>query len=82
MDERYVTCACFTEALHLVYDEDSRELFVSIYAQAGARPSWRHRLSSIWRILTTGHPYDDEIILDRSSLHALTTWLQEHDDVS
>lgn len=84
MDERYISCACFGEALHLVRyeDEGSVSLSLSVYEPRGSRPSWRWRLKYIWRILTKGHPYEDEVILTQPQVHELVTWLQEFDDTN
>lgn len=80
LHEKYLTCACFGEALHLVYDEEDKELYLSIYEPRGSKPSWRWRLKYIWRILTKGTPYHDELILNQVQTHELVTWLQEFDD--
>lgn len=80
LHEHYLTCACFGEALHLVYDAEEKELYLSVYEPRGLTPSWSWRLKYIWRILTKGTPYQDELILNQAQTHELVTWLQEFDD--
>ena len=81
MNTKYLTCACFAEALRVTIDEEDGELYLTVMEPRGVRSTWSWRLRVIWRILTKGVPFDDEIILQSDERHAFTAWLQEHDDV-
>lgn len=57
-------CCCGTEALHVWRDDDGT-VYVSSWAPKNQREGWRRRLQHIWRIITTGEPWDDEIVLTK-----------------
>ena len=66
--EKYISCSCGSEALHLYKHADEDELYISIYERGYAqdnRYTWKQRLKHCWFILLYGKPYGDQIVLDR-----------------
>jgi len=73
-------CSCGGEHLHLEWDvmsEDIVTLSLSIWKpHSQNKTSWRQRLRHIWRILRTGDPYGDQVLLDKPTVDAMVTYLQ------
>lgn len=56
-------CSCGSEALHVWRDDDTGLVYLSTWAPKRYAKGWTRRLRHIWRIVTTGEPWDDEIVL-------------------
>lgn len=57
----FVECGCYGEGLHLSADD---EVYLSLWTfHRNSKPTWRHRPRYIWRIVTHGDPYGDQIVL-------------------
>lgn len=76
--EEFIVCDCHCEGLFFSYipmegdtTDDPAFVSVSLWDMWSQKPSWRHRLRHIWRILTKGEPYKDEITLCRSGVERL-----------
>jgi hypothetical protein len=72
-------CRCGGEALRVSHDPDPEwdygiELAFWSVGQV-RRPDWRYRLRHVWRILRTGTPYSDYIILNHEDADRLAEWL-------
>lgn len=65
MTERLVTCECHVEGIHLTRFKDDPDLYLSMWEARyyNGKPDWRTRLRHIWRIIRTGRPFDDELVL-------------------
>jgi len=75
----FVRCACFGEGLRLTYTEDG-EFSVSMWKDRGYhKTEWRQRMRHIWRILTKGEPWDDEIVLHMDEARKLAAFIIEPD---
>lgn len=74
-----IKCSCYSELLHLEWDEELKLLDLSIWAHYGSKNklSWRQRLRYCWRILTSGKPYGDQMILDKESISAIVEYLNQ-----
>lgn len=60
----YISCSCYGELALINNDEDF--IYLSHYEHGNHKNSklrWGSRLNFIWRILTTGKPYSDQIVL-------------------
>ena len=72
----YVTCDCYSEVLKVATDEDCPgDAFFSIY-KSGSR-SFTNRLRMLWKVITTGEPYEDEIILNIKEIRKLIKFLRK-----
>jgi hypothetical protein len=78
MIEKFFTCACFGEGLRVSYDAEDKSWYVTLWRQ-GYREStdWTHRLRHIWRILRTGQPWHDQVLLNDDEAKALGKFLTE-----
>lgn len=72
---KFVPCSCGAEVLQVVYDEEDNLYYLCIYEIKRPRTLW-HRLRLIWKILRTGEPYEDQIVLDKEGAKELRTSLQ------
>jgi hypothetical protein len=85
-----VTCDCIGECsdIHIVKStetvegklgpEEQSEFYLSFQPKANFRFSFWHRLKHAWRVLKTGGLYEDNIILEPSTILDLTEWLTEN----
>ncbi len=75
-DETYIQCMCFGEILHVSRDRDSGDIYFAAYAprMCGKIP-WKHRLQHIWRIMTVGYPWQDDIIMRKEDAVQFAEWL-------
>jgi hypothetical protein len=72
-------CACFGEGMRLVYTGDG-EFYVSMWKDRGSNKTcWRQRFRHIWRILTKGEPWDDEIVLHMDEAKRLAQFIVEQE---
>lgn len=87
--DAYFKCNCGSEILNVVEEIDffgdkenhySREFNFSIFRDYDAPYTLGRRLSYIWKILTTGKPHYDQIILDEEKIKKLIDWIKERDD--
>lgn len=64
--KEYYECECGCTILQVWHDKDTNycdeSVFVSVYKRFG-ESSIRRRLHLIWRIIRTGEPYADEVVL-------------------
>lgn len=75
-------CDCGGEMLEVVKEEGYYE--ISLWRQGGGHLSWKERARWIWRILTTGNPWTDQLILSKEKISQLVDFLverKETDDV-
>lgn len=70
MKTTFIKCSCGSESLCLEKDEEEDVLYVSIWERGAYRDNrytWLQRIKHCWHVLTTGRPYGDQVILDRSA---------------
>jgi hypothetical protein len=71
-------CACHSEELHLEWDDEFNQLNISIWEPYGThRFSFWHRLRHCWKILKTGIPYGDQVLLDKKSINSMINFLKQ-----
>ncbi len=58
------------------YDPEFGETFISRWSRPTSHP-WLTRLRHIWKILTGGEPFEDEIVLNRECMVKLSRYLTE-----
>ena len=83
-EEYHITfCDCGSDAVLLSRwkDDEYREIYFSMWGYRAPRsPDWRDRLRHIWRIITVGYPYEDDVVLNPDSAKALGLKLIEYAD--
>ena len=78
-NEHFARCACFGEGLRLTYTDDL-EFSVSMWKDRGYHKTcWRQRFRHIWRILTKGEPWDDEIVLHMDEAKKLAQFIADRE---
>ena len=61
--------------------EDEPEFYFSIWHRGGvSKPTWFERLKHIWKIITTGTPYGDEVVLSNNNTKKLISFLLKECD--
>lgn len=76
MSTKIVDCACFGEGLRVQWEQDDRDFYVSKWGYIPqGKPTWRYRIKVIWKVLTTGDPYHDELILHADDAKQLADWI-------
>jgi hypothetical protein len=63
--EHYTTCCCGCEVVVLSKWPDEEEIYLSIFRHEYLKPTLKSRLSYIWKILTTGKYFSDEVVLTK-----------------
>ncbi len=71
MERGTIYCSCGSEALAIT-PLDGGEIELAIFCWRGAGAvGWRERLRHIWRVLTVGYLYHDDIVLSRNDAERL-----------
>jgi len=76
--EKYFKCVCGGHLLEATYYYDSYEFTIWNYNYKGKILSWRERIRWIIRILLTGNPWYDMVILDPKQAEKLSKFLLHH----
>ena len=73
----YLECACYyCRLMRVEYDPEFGEMFISMWSRPTSH-QWLTRLRHIWKILTGGEPFEDEIILNQECMIKLSKYLTE-----
>jgi hypothetical protein len=69
----YIMCECHSEILYIEYDESLKQADLCIYHSYdyGSKLSWKNRIRYCWKIISTGKPYSDHMIMYRRGLRKL-----------
>jgi hypothetical protein len=87
VDSISVKCDCFTHSLELVRLEETydkgptfKSFELSVWQLANhVRPmGWRERFRWVWRILRTGNPWTDMIILSDDKAKEIAQFITKH----
>jgi len=78
---QYIECDCHTHAIQVCTMDDEPIISISMWSMCDDQRidpyGWWFRLKHIWRILTTGHPYEDQINVSGDEAELLVKSLQE-----
>ena len=77
-NNRFFKCECSTHALEAEYDSEAEQYNFTIwhYGHYGDVPMYfKERVRWCWRILTTGNPWADAVILSEKSKVELVNYL-------
>ncbi len=75
-EEKYITCSCHTEGLHMMVFPGEAELYMSMfYIGRSYKLSFLERLKYCLRVLWTGEKHADQLILNKQSVADLVDYL-------
>ncbi len=72
MNELFIPCSCHSEVLRVEYDDGV--FYISTYRSSG-RHGFLTRLQHIWKIIRTGIPWEDDVILYKEAALKLKDYL-------
>jgi len=80
MKSIYIQCTCYTEGMLVEYDEDVELYYVSYLGSSRESfvMNWKNRLRFIYRLITKGRIYTDQLILNKDGWKELITFLEEN----
>ena len=76
--EEFVVCSCATEGLYIVKYKGESEVYFSIFSH-GINPKrmfLKNIIRYIWKLLKTGKPFEDELVLDQKSIKKIIAVLK------
>ena len=75
-----IFCDCGHHAIQLEYDEEVDLTFMSFweYGHKAYKRSWKDHLKMIWKIIKTGTPYSDNVVLNQQERRVLIDALEKH----
>jgi hypothetical protein len=76
--QKFFMCECSSHALSVTKFEDEDEFYFSIWHEAALeRLSLLQRIRYIWKILKSGSPYGDQLILSSEKIESLINFLNK-----
>lgn len=84
-DYKFIQCQCSSEGLMVRYyreffnDNNIKEFYFSLFNEGfqGRKMYWKDKLRLIWKIIKTGQPYTDQLILHEQDTKKLVDFLNE-----
>ena len=75
--KEYFICDCHSESLLVEYFADDKEFYLSIWQRgyASRKYTFLQKLCAIWQIITTGSPFNDQLILNKDEATKLSKFL-------
>ena len=74
--EIYIKCDCHSEVLNFEYGQFEYEGYcVSIYTDGFTNKSWYQRLRYCWRIISTGRPFNDQLMINYTKAEELADFI-------
>jgi len=82
VSRKFIQCSCYSEGILIEYDDEDSLYYVSFLADSPERfkLSIIVRLRSIWRLLTKGKIYSDQVVLSHKEATALVRFLSDTGD--
>lgn len=80
-DTIYIDCDCGTHILKVELESEDaifQAIYLAMFHYGHSTSKWRRRLRMCWRILTTGEPYSDQIVMNPNEAGKLLEFLQAH----
>lgn len=73
-------CSCSGEAIEVQYWGDvDNEFYIAYWNEGFKRPlKWRERLRWCWRILRTGDPWADRVIVNKEQAKRIAEFLNQY----
>lgn len=75
----HLECSCGSHGFHFEKEDDPFPVwYVSLWLRGyQGNPNWKYRLRQILRIIKTGEPYADEIVLEKKDLVELQEYIKK-----
>ena len=76
----YFECNCGCEVIKInVWQEKDwpTEITFCILKRRGSKTSWGWRFHTMWRVLTKGYPYEDDLLLEVADIKRLRNVLND-----
>lgn len=75
----FIKCECHAEGLGVDYDKADDYYYFSYWkcGLSNGRLTWKERLRYCWEVVTKGKAFNDEIMLNQSSVDELINFLLE-----
>lgn len=74
-DSGFFRCDCYGEGINVC--EDDGLVYLSFWSEGHCHPrQWRDRFRLIWKIIRTGEPYKDQVVVRSENVPALVELLQ------
>jgi len=74
---KFFSCVCKNEVLAVDVDREFSQIYLAMYKMKHTY-TLLSRLKMIWHVIRYGHPYTDEIILDKKTAKELIKTLKEY----
>jgi len=75
-ETKVIPCACYGEGLILRKDEDDfLEVYFYTIGCEGKKLGFKDKLRYIWRVITIGKPFGDQVMLDEQRMIELRDYL-------
>ena len=76
-----IMCDCHGEAIQVEYEKEDDQFYFSLWHQGfdNNHLSWWQRLRWTWRILTTGNPWTDLVILSPEKAKKIRNFIVQHE---
>jgi len=77
--KQFILCSCGAEGIYIVKYKDEGETYLSMFSR-GINPvktSFSQKLRYIWKLIKTGSPYEDEMVLSQKDVKKLIVVLQK-----
>ncbi len=77
-DKLYVDCGCFTEGIAIEVDKEHKEFNFAYfeYGFTGKKLTIQNRIRHAWKLLTTGFPYTDMVILSSNVVSQISDFIR------
>lgn len=70
-----IFCECSSEALVLKEIDGELEIAIFQYANSNGKLGFRDRIRYCWKLITSGYPYGDNVVLGREGIESLQGYL-------
>lgn len=80
MDEqKFISCDCYSHGIIVERFEDEEEVYLTLFERGikGRKLSIKERFIWCWKILSTGCPWTDLVILDKNKQKELVEFLTQ-----
>lgn len=68
--EEFISCSCMMEGVYVVKHKEDKETYLSFFKHGinPKRMSLWQKARYIWKVLVTGKPFEDEVVLSHKGL--------------
>lgn len=76
---KFFDCECHTECIELQPEKEDKFIYFSIYKFGGKdrKTPFFTKIKYIWKIIKTGNPYEDQIVLSNQTAKEMAEYILE-----